>query len=196
MNLRGWTAAGAVLVVSVFLASPARAEDGWSKTGISRSIGFFGGQTLLILGSDDVRRGYGGFFSYGRPEPKFKLWSVPAQLVFEIGADVTSSNGAIQFPPNTHGAVWAFPYARYRFRTRHGMGLYLDAGMGLYYTHQSHDLNSNLLTSPTVDLGVAFRNGPKDEFLVGVRFRHVSNGGTNPPNAGQNGLFLTAEYRF
>jgi opacity protein-like surface antigen len=196
--IRSWKAAVFAALLSTLpqLSQAAIAQDSeWSKTGTSHSFGVFAGQTIVTLGSNDIRRGYGGYFSYGKPEPQFKLWSIPAQLVYEFGVDTTHSSG-YQEGANDHAAVWAFPYARYRFRTRHRMGAYLDAGVGLYYTHTSADISSVISTSPTVDFGVAFRQGAKDELLVGLRLRHVSDAGLRGPNAGQNGLFLVVEYRY
>lgn len=171
-------------------------EDSWSKTGNSYYLEGFAGRSVIMLGSKEVRQGGGIGFGYGRPEPRFRLWSVPAQWVWEATVDETHGLGTYASAPNDRLGVHVFSYSRWRGRTNHGIGAYADLGFGLYFVSPNFDVNSDVSTTPLLGLGLAFRSGQKNEWLVGLRYRHISNAGTRSPNNGQNGIWLTVQFRF
>lgn len=173
-----------------------RTEDEWSKTGNSFYIGAFGGESAIILGSNEIRSGGGITFGYGRPDPKLRIWSIPAQNCLELSVDSTHGRGSYESTPNDRVGVNLLEYARYRFRTRHGVGFFTDLGFGFYFTKESFDIPSPVSFTPTAGIGVAIRNGRASELIIGLRFRHISNAGIRGTNNGQNGFWLTVGERF
>ena len=186
------------IALLVLLAAPfsatAKADE---RTKSTHYAGGFFGQGQLILGSEDSRYGGGFFYAWGRPEPKFRWGSVPAQAVFEAYADHTHSTGASGNPGNDTWGYGVLAYGRWRWPISHnGWGAYGDFGLGLQYaSHSTVDLDSMWNTTPMGGLGVARQFGSQ-EFLVGVRLLHISNAGTVGHNQGQNQLFLTLGIRF
>jgi hypothetical protein len=197
MNFRSWM----VLAVLGGVGMAHAGGDRWDiKTtklvAPSYYINFFGGQSLLIIGSEDRRVGIGIGLGYGRPEPRFTFQKVPAQLVYEVYYDHTSSRGASGQGPNQVESVGALAYARYMWAKKRGMGFYATVGWGLQYSNQTTvDLGSKINSTPTVGFGVTWDTG-EGEGSIGIRLLHISNGGLVPPNQGQNQLFLVYSWRF
>lgn len=158
-------------------------------------FGFYG-QSALVLGSEDSRLGGGLAIGYGKPEPRFRYGSIPAQLVVEGYVDRTISLLKRKPSPDTN-SVGTLVYSRWRWNlNEHGWGMYLDLGWGLQYSSQpSVDLDNHLNSTPMLGFGGTFRFGTQ-EFLAGIRVLHISNGGSNKPNQGQNQIFLTLGVRF
>lgn len=173
----------------------ALADD--NLTGPSHYASAFFGKSVIILGSEDGRIGGGLSYGYGRPEKRFQAGSVPAQLVYEGYVDFTHSNGENGSGPNSTIALGSLAYARWRWSlNQHGAGMYADLGWGLQLADgPTLDLNSELNSTPVLDIGFS-RRDRKVEYLVGLRFLHVSNAGTAPPNYGQNELFLNFGVRY
>jgi len=172
-----------------------------ARTQISRYLTFFGGRSLLIFGSEDRRTVAGASFGYGRPEPKFRLWSIPAQLVYELTISPTWSRGIDKDPPNVSWNYGLLGIARYRWPQKaDGAGFYVDLGFGVLQAGRAtHDLPSRTNTTPMLGFGFAFPRAGH-EFLLGVRLLHISNAGTEGQhrgdNRGQNQLMGTLTYRF
>jgi hypothetical protein len=82
-------------------------------------------------------------------------------------------------------------YARYRFHS-----VFFDLGWGLQYTDQrTVDISSRLSSTPSATLGVSIPSGER-EFLLGVRFTHISNAGSSGNNQGCNQLGFFAAVKF
>lgn len=164
---------------------PGKTDAGWY-------VGAMLGRSELILGSEDLRQGFGIALGYGKPEPRFRYRDVPAQLVLMAYYQSTKGDGA----PRYADAYGALAIARYRFRSNGKVGAYLDLGWGLQATNRtSIDLDSLVNSTPMVGFGAAIRNG-SSEVLLGVGLLHISNAGLKGDNQGQNQLFLHLGFRF
>jgi len=159
-------------------------------------MGFLG-QGQLIFGSQDPRYGGGILFGYGRPEPRFQLGQIPAQLVYEGYADETRSPGAGGESPNETFAVGVLGLSRWRWPLdKNGNGVYVDLGWGLQFANQATiDLDSELNSTPVLGFGGTFKSGTQ-EYMIGLRYLHISNAGFKKPNDGQNELLLTFGVRY
>jgi hypothetical protein len=153
----------------------------------------FGGRSELVLGSEDQRFGGGLFYEYGRPDRKLKLFGLPTQRISEVYLSRTHSGGGQSGDPHnndTH-ALGALEQARMRFKS-----VYFDVGWGLQVqSRRTTDLPSYVNSTPTVGAGFVF-NTQKMDWLVGLRWLHISNGGTQRRNPGQNQLFLMIGVRY
>lgn len=181
--------------LAMFLLAPtavAAPEKAPGKTDAGWYAGFMLGRSELILGSEDLRRGFGIGLGYGKPEPRLRFRDVPAQLVLMAYYQSTKGDRAEKYAD----AYGVLATARYRFRTNGKVGAYLDLGWGLQATNRtSIDLDSLLNSTPMVGFGAAVRNG-SSEILLGVGLLHISNAGLKGDNQGQNQLFLHLGFRF
>ena len=150
---------------------------------------------LPIFGSAELRDGIAISFGYGIPSKRLRFRSVPGQAVVEVGGDHTHGLPTRALEPTDRAGFFANPFARFRGRTRAGVGAYFDLGLGPYFTDVSRDVDLEVNTCPIAGFGVALRHGD-EEWLVGLRFRHASNAGIHRPNYGQNVLQLTLSHRF
>ena len=159
-------------------------------------MGFFG-QSEIIFGSEDGRFGGGFSYAYGRPEKRFQMGEIPAQLVYEVYIDHTQSDGGAGFPPNYTLATGVLGYSRWRWpMDKDGNGMYADLGVGLQAaTRPTLDLESVVNSTPVGDIGGVYKDGHR-EYLIGLRFLHISNAGFVKPNYGQNEVFLTLGVRY
>jgi hypothetical protein len=152
----------------------------------------FGLKSFRVLGTADDRYGEGFGIGYGRPEPRFSLKQIKAQLEYEAYYDQTDSS---MYHTGTYAegllgvARWYWP------RDRHGRGFYADLGFGFQYANtQTFDLDTRLNSTPITGFGGVFRANGR-EYLVGLRWLHISNAGTDRPNRGQNELLLMVTLR-
>ena len=187
-----------ILAVFAFSAF-ATASDNDIDPRISSShyvMGFFG-QSEIIFGSEDGRFGGGFSYAYGRPEKRFTAGKIPAQFVYEGYIDHTQSDGGSGYPANSTFAVGGLGYARWRWpMDSQGNGVYADLGWGLQLANQpTLDLESRLNSTPVGGFGGVYKAGDR-EYLIGIRFLHISNAGLVKPNYGQNELFLTLGVRY
>ncbi len=155
------------------------------------------GRTQRILGSQETRFNGGFSVGYGKPEPRFKIGALTAQLVLEgykYQTMLQSSGGASPRDTTNYGLM---ALARYRWNMDEGgNGVYADIGFGVQVVNRlTFDLQSNLNTTPMLAVGGIFKAGD-NEIMVGLRLLHISNGGTVKPNRGDNILFFTFGFRF
>src|SRR5690349_3282626 len=78
----------------------------------SYHFNIFGGQSLIVLGSEDKRTGFGFGFGYGRPEPRFKVAGTPAQLVYEVYYDHSAAPAFRNDPPNQTESFGILAYGK------------------------------------------------------------------------------------
>ena len=75
---------------------------------------------------------------------------------------------------------------------------YIDAGLGLHYTTEDEiegkELGKQWLAGSNLGCGIVI--GESERFDIGVRIRHLSNGGIEDINWGINHLMLRAAIRF
>jgi hypothetical protein len=155
-------------------------------------VSVFFGKSAILLGSSDIRYGGGLSVSYGRYEPRFSSRFASAQLMYEGYLDNTRGNGE-SAPIDISYALGGLAYMRWVPRMSKSVPRpYFDFGWGFQYASRpTHDLPSEINSTPFGDLGIAIPAGP-DEVLLGVRFLHISNAGLVRPNRGQDELFLIA----
>jgi len=158
--------------------------------------GFFG-QSQIIFGSEDGRFGGGIAYGYGQPEPRFTHGLIAGQLVYEGYVDHTQSDGGSGYPANNTLAGGVLAFGRWRWpMDREGNGVYADLGWGFQMASQTTlDLESDFNSTPVAGFGGVFKDGAK-EYLIGLRFLHISNAGLVKPNYGQNELFITFGFRY
>lgn len=184
----------AIVLIAVAALANAQSEELNHSSHYWR--GFFG-QSAIILGSEDVREAFGLGYGYGRPEPRLRRGSVTAQLVYEGYYEQSSS---VEKYDVGHLHTYSFGvlgYGRWFWpKDKQGRGMFFDLGWGFQYANQSsHDLDSQVNSTPTTGFGATFPVGERD-FLIGLSLLHISNGGTKKPNRGQNQLLVTFGVRF
>ena len=179
------------------VSSTVFAQSADSLTASSHYFSAFLIRGQIMLGSEDVRGGYGLSYGYGRPEPKFRAGQIPAQLVYEGYLNHTQSPGVDPLPGDATYATGGLAYSRWRWPLdKHGNGVYVDLGWGFQYaSHPTVDLDTRWNSTPIFGVGGAFRSGDQ-EFLIGLRYLHISNGGTDRPNFGDNQILLTLGIRY
>lgn len=185
-------ALGAFLLCSIGLVR----ADQIGKTDKSYSFTSFFGRSELVLGSEDLRRGYGFALGYERPERQFRFRTIPAQLttsLYYLRTKGDSKDNRFERYSDAAGVLFG---ARYRWPMKNDVGFFMDMGLGIQVTNfLSVDINSHVNTTPYMGIGLAFRTDGI-EALLGLQFMHISNGGTKPPNQGQNQIMLSLGLRF
>jgi len=184
------------IVAVVFAVAAGAPAETVGKTQSGWTVGAFGGLGLTILSSEVNRSAIGLNAGYGKPEPRFRLGKIPAQLVLEGYAFNTRSTGIDMHPAFAETVVGGLAYSRWRWARRAGVGAYMDLGIGLSYADRTNrDLDSRLNSTPYFGGGLALARG-SHEWLVGLAFHHLSNAGTRGNNQGMNFLLLSVRYRF
>ena len=163
---------------------------GQNNGGATRLLTVFGGQSYEILGSEDVRQAWGMGIQWVRSERALRFKGFMADLVMEGYFLDSTSKGASQMPPNRTLAFGGLAMARYKWPVKNDVRGYLEIGWGLQYTPEtSVDLDSNINSTPVLGFGASIQRSGH-EFLVGLRYLHISNAGIRGNNQGQNGLNL------
>jgi hypothetical protein len=153
--------------------------------------------TLILLGSDDERSGTGFSLARGKNDPKLMLYKkVPGELIWEgYYNESHTNNPTARYPSRTNQAFAVFATARYRWKTRPGVNLYGDGGLGFaVLRHSSQDLplaNDFMIGG---GFGAEFLIGTKSSILIGTRYLHTSNAGRVRPNYGENLVQFYAGY--
>jgi len=187
---------GVILFILIHSAL-AFGDTGDPRTTSSHYMTGFIGQGQLIFGSQDVPFVYGVSYGYGRPEPRFQWGEIPAQVVYEVYIDHAQNSGASSIDPNSTFAVGALASSRWRWPLdRQGNGIYFELGWGLQLSdHPTLDLDSQLNSTPITGVGGSFKVGPR-EFLIGLRYLHISNADLKGHNLGENELLLMVGFRY
>jgi hypothetical protein len=164
------------------------------------SLDLAAGRSLVpFLGDSDLRNNFTVGLEYIKPEKHLRIGKRSGELFQELYYEHSGSKGGAGYYGNLPAQYDAAGYlfgARYIWGLHGAYKLYGDIGLGLYYdTQRTEDLPSRLNSTPFLDFGVIIPNG-RNPVTVGFRFLHISNGGTVPPNGGQNQLFLDAGVQF
>lgn len=155
----------------------------------------FGGVSARILGTEDQRVGYGIGIQRVSRERKFSYRETPGYLVLE-GYYLNSVGDRIGNGSSRTNALGFLASVRYEYWQRAGYRFWFDLGWGLQFAdNDSPDVDSRINSTPTMSGGLIFTVG-KTETYVGIRYLHISNGGTNKPNRGQNQFHLMVGARF
>lgn len=183
-------ALGTILTLSSLGFCQSMAErSGWFLSGAAN----FGQD---IIGSEDTRRG--GWYSVGvyRPEKRLAIRGLPAQLHIEGFAMFTKGGGFDGMPVDTMQTYGVLATARYWPKVIRNLDTYVDLSFGVAYNSRSTvDLDHRLNTTPSIGGGFGWRLQECD-VLLGVRFYHMSNGGTRGNNQGSNNIQYVLTVRF
>lgn len=173
----------AVLMVAT-ISSQAFAQDDQAHY-----VGATAGQSMILLGTTDRRYVIGAFYQYTRHDHALSTKRNPAQLVYELNINTNHGGGYDGYPNDSELAYGAIAFARFHLgRDRGRPRAFVDLGEGIQYAqHPTSDLDSVLNSTPILDLGLEVP-GRKTDFLLGVRWLHISNAGLKGSNDGQNEL--------
>ncbi len=181
----------AIVLVAVCGVSVAGAQDGSGVSPKAHYLGVDSVRSVLILGSDDSRSGYGISYGYGKPDRGLKCVFGKGERVSEVYLERTHSRGVNTDKANDTYALGGMVIARYWHRHT-----YFDAGFGIQLENKTtNDLTNNLNSTPMLGGGMVFNSGGRS-YLLGFRFLHISNGGTRQPNPGQNQLVINFNLRY
>ncbi|MCG9893996.1 MAG: acyloxyacyl hydrolase, partial [Fimbriimonadaceae bacterium] len=87
--------------------------------------------------------------------------------------------------------------ARWAQTYENGRGTFFEAGWGALYTDTlSPDISSKYNSVPTLGLGFWLPTDSGTVWQTTIRLMHISNGGIQPPNRGQNQLQVLVGVRF
>lgn len=148
----------------------------------------FGGASVTVLGSEQVRLGGGLSYAYARPDKRWTFDGARAQQVLEVYLDQTFLKRDYHSRSN---AVGFLIYGRYR-----GSSAYFDAGIGLQVQSRTSDDVPTYVNSTPILGGGAIIHTQGHDYLIGARWLHVSNARTKNPDPGQNEIFLTFSVRY
>ena len=165
---------------------------GSGDDGRATYLTFSSGRALVpFLGSEDPRWFHSAGLAYGKREPRLRFGRHRGDLFLEGYYERSGGHGASQTLPNKTDGYGVMAYGRYRLGK-----FFVDIGWGLHYVDQrTVDLSTRLLSTPMTSLGYIVHSGSQ-EFLVGLRYLHLSNAGTDGNNQGANQLGFFAAMRF
>lgn len=178
---------------SILAADDSSAKWPVEDIGSAHYLKVFGGQSSLILGTQDRRQMMGVEYGYAKPDPRLTLRGYPAQMVYELKFDYSRSSGNFPEDPKSDLAIGTIFYSHSEFPYKASTGYYLDWGGGAeWLNHTSRDLP--LCFDGALMVGAGYFTpmpGSTNKVLIGIRYFHISNGGRKYPNFGQNQLQLT-----
>ncbi len=152
-------------------------------------------QTLLILGSQDSRRGLGFAYQFVKPEKRFDFRQVRAEMVYEVYAHRSwgGRKGRVRNTQNNFGIAGL---ARYEQGKPGKSRSFWEAGWGLQLVDRtSQDIDTRLNSTPMIGAGWIHSQGGNETYYS-LRYFHISNAGTKGSNQGQNWLQLMVGLRF
>lgn len=172
---------------TTFLAVPALAHSqqwsGWIR----------GGHSVVFLGSEDHRTGFGVAVQWEQPWGRLRYRSHSASLVLEGSFDRTYSAGEGRSPADTTNYWNLLAVGRYYGGWRGKARGFVELGWGASYgERRTEDLDVRLNSTPVIGGGYEHRDGT----LAALRFLHISNAGFGKRNQGQNQLWLMLGRRF
>jgi len=164
--------------------------------GKAHEFTIFGGESLLILGTEDRRTILGASYGYVRPDKRLAFRGYPAQMVQEIKFDYSRAGGEYPRDPRSDMAIGALFYAHYEWPWQAPRGFYFDWGGGAESVqHTSHDLPLSFNGALMLGFGYHLPVGSQ-KLLFGIRYYHISNAGRKRPNFGQNQIEATVGIHF
>jgi len=168
------------------------------EVGSAHYIKVFGGESLLLLGTQDRRTMMGVEYGYGKPDKRLAFRGYPAQLVCELKFDYSRASGNFPEDPSSDFALGAIFYAHYEFPWKSSTGYFVDWGGGAEsINHTSRDLPLSFDGAIMVGAGYFMPlQSSTNRLLIGFRYFHISNGGRKYPNYGQNQIQATIGVRF
>lgn len=167
----------------------------WSK-GSYRFAWTAAGFGQDVLGSEDVRRG--GTYAIGKayPEKRFTYKGHEAQIVWSAYYMFTKGAGFENVPVDRMHSYGFNVGARYWNHFWKGGNTFYDMGWGFAYNNKStRDLDTRLVSTPYFGVGAGFEIGDVP-VLAGIRWFHMSNGGTKGNNQGSNQIQYWVGVRF
>lgn len=148
------------------------------------------GQSIKVLGSEDIRRGWCIGAIYAKPEPRFSNSWESGDLAYALYYTDTESTKNYHPGGKSKGLGLIAAMHVHRMWTE-SWGYYYSMGWGLQYVDTaSIDLDSQLNSSPVLGLGLICFWGGR-EYRFGLDYLHLSNAGLQGSNQGQNQLYLS-----
>ncbi|MBL8047899.1 MAG: acyloxyacyl hydrolase [Chthonomonas sp.] len=180
-----WWLAGAILAPMV-----AKAGD------YDRPIFYLsGGKSWQILGSQDLRNGYGLHVQFAKPDKRLSFRQNRAKLVWE-GYYMHSTGGRPNRTDDIQTNLGVLAMGRFEQGQPGSARWYWEAGWGLQYISRlGPDINLHFNSTPTFGAGYVIPMGSREMWL-GARYLHISNGGFRKPNQGQNWMQLLVGVKF
>lgn len=179
------------MALAAVLAPALAIADGWDRP----IYWISGGKTWEILGSQDLRHGYGLHVQWAKPDRRLSFRQNRAKLVWE-GYYMHSTGGRPNRTDDIQTNLGLLALARYEQGPPGTARSYWEAGWGLQYISRlGPDINLHLNSTPTLGGGYIWPWGER-ELWVSARYHHISNGGLRKPNQGQNWLQVMVGVKF
>lgn len=154
-----------------------------------------GGKSLQVLGSQDIRNGYGLHVQWSKPEKRFSFRQNRANMVLETYY-MHSTGGRPNRTDDIQTNLGLLVMGRFEQGQPGEQRWYWETGWGLQYISRlGPDINLHINSTPTIGAGLIIPRG-KQEFFVGARYLHISNGGFRRPNQGQNWIQMMLGVKF
>lgn len=153
-------------------------------------INVLGERSLIILGSQDRRYGFGVSYQTLRPEKRIALGKNEGKLMIEGYFLRTYTDYKPWVPGDANFDTGILVSGRYEFplRDKSTRGFW-EAGWGLHISDEgTYDLDSVINSSPTVGVGIKWLE--KRPITLTARLMHISNAGSVGKNKGQNQFWI------
>ncbi|MBI5706034.1 MAG: acyloxyacyl hydrolase [Armatimonadetes bacterium] len=188
------------MMLGVGLATGAMADDTALTGPMGRGnwyVGGFLGQSIPILGSDEVRRGGAFSLQYERKDPRMTYRGLSGSFVLEgyLHSTVGGAKGSTEH--NRLNTLGFLGMARWRGeRDSRGYAPYGAVGWGISFGNRTTvDLDSKVNSTPVIEGGLSYAP-PGQEWLFGLRWLHASNAGLKGRNQGLNEVHVFVAKRF
>ena len=155
-----------------------------------------GNKSWPWLGSQDIRTGVSFHYQRVKPDKRLSFRQNRGELVWE-GYVQRSWGGREGREKNTQSNIGILALARYEQGGTGHSRWYWEAGWGLEWVDKdTQDLDTPINSIPTLGFGYVIPQAGEKELYLGVRYHHISNGGTRLPNQGQNWVQVMVGLRF
>ncbi len=174
-----------ILFASFFIATAVAAS---AKS--ERYLNVLGERSLIVLGSQDRRYGFGVSYQTLRPEKRLSIGKNEGKLMIEGYLLRTYTDYKPWVPGDANFDTGVLVSGRYEFplRDKSTKGFW-EAGWGLHLSDEgTYDLDSVINSSPTVGVGIKWLE--KRPITLTARLMHISNAGSVGRNKGQNQLWI------
>lgn len=191
MRLRG-IAKGATLIGLLTFVSIANAENPFDHKR-NDYLYTFGGRSVLILGSEDMRQVLGIGYSSEHDWSRLRFRRSPGMLVSELYADYSKSmqHHHRSLESYSVGGLlmgrWPLFGSQSHFFGEFGWGLQLA-------NRKTRDLDTTLNSTPVFGLGLKGSVAGR-ECYGELRYLHISNANADTPNNGQNQILFVLGFK-
>jgi len=158
---------------------------------ITRYWFLYGGSSVRIFGSRDVRIGGGFGFGYTRPDHSVRMVGSKAETVLEASFLHNYSMKNQKHRSDDRNSVIGLAMERLTWPSHRGMAFYMEAGLGLRWADGvSADQEGPINATPMGSFGFKIRAADGQDWMLAIRYLHSSNAGFIFPDRGENGVYL------